>query len=221
MMVWVVPQFESMYASMLQGASLPALTQAVVRASRWIASSGGWVLLGVAIGIPGIAALSKVDAWVRWKDRWLLSIPIAGSLGLDASLARFCRSLSTLLESAVPMLDALDTAIVTLQNRALEQRLQRVRERVRDGCSIAHCFEQDSSFPGVLGGMVAVGESTGSLSTMLLEVAQLFEAEVETRMESLLTLLEPALILLLALSIGFLVIALFLPMVELMQRLGV
>lgn len=221
MLVWVVPQFEEMFSSMLQGARLPGMTQWVIDVSDGLSSQVGWGLAGLAFALPMGGFLLRLESIRRWWDALVLAIPVFGDLLKKTALARFCHCLATLLESAVPMLEALDTASATLQNRVLEYSMLNLRSQVRDGSSMALCLERDERMPAAFTGMVHVGETTGSLASMLTEIAQLFEAEVEERLDRLLTLLEPTLILLLAFSIGFLVIALFLPMVELMQNLGI
>ncbi|MEQ9823585.1 MAG: type II secretion system F family protein [Puniceicoccaceae bacterium] len=221
MLVWVVPQFEEMFSNMLQGARLPGMTQWVIDVSDGVSSHIGWGIAGLFFALPLVGFLLRVESFRERWDALVLALPVFGDLRKKTALARFCHCLATLLESAVPMLEALETASATLQNRVLEQSMHKLRKQVRDGRSIALCLERDERMPEAFAGMVHVGETTGSLASMLTEIAQLFETEVEERLDHLLTLLEPALILLLAFSIGFLVIALFLPMVELMQNLGI
>lgn len=220
LLIFVIPQFEDIFHSMLQGAALPMLTRWVLDASRWVKSSWLWGGVGLLLTFSVLRVVSRIPSVQFFFDRFKLRTPVFGRLMQKALLARFCRTFGTLLESAVPMLDAIDTASDTLSNKVLESVFQRAKLRVRDGISVAESFETEMTIPPVVVGMVEVGETTGDLPAMLLQVAETYEQEVEVGVDGLTTLIEPIMILVLAVVIGFLVIALFLPIVEIMQHLG-
>ncbi len=220
LLIFVVPQFEEIFQSMLQGAALPAMTRWILEISEFLQTSWLWIFVG-AIVLYWLGFFLLKNPLVRWAyDRAKFIIPTIGELLKKSTMARFCRTLGTLLESAVPILDAIDTATKTLSNRVLEDVFERVRLKVRDGESVAVSVENELIIPPMLTGMIEVGEATGELPSMLIQVAETYEQEVEIGVDGLTTLIEPIMILLLALVIGFLVIALFLPIVEIMQQLG-
>ena len=220
LLIFVVPQFEEIFQSMLQGAALPAMTRWVMGISQFFQTSWVWIFVA-AIGLYWLGFFLLRIPLVCWGyDRAKFMIPSLGELLKKSTMARFCRTLGTLLESAVPILDAIDTATKTLSNRVLEEVFERVRSKVRDGESVAASVENEPIIPPMLAGMIEVGEATGELPSMLIQVAETYEQEVEIGVDGLTTLIEPVMILLLALVIGFLVIALFLPIVEIMQQLG-
>ena len=220
LLIFVVPQFESIFNSMLQGAALPPMTQWVLKFSRFLQQNGLWVFFGLFLLFVLVRISLKLPVVSMAYDRLKLWIPVMGRLQLKSTLARFCRTFGTLLDSAVPILDAIDTSAKTLNNRVLERVFEKVKYNVRDGESIASSLEREASIPPVLVGMTEVGEASGELPSMLLQIAETYEQEVETGVNSLTTLIEPLMILALAVVIGFLVIALFLPIVEIMQHLG-
>lgn len=220
LLIFVVPQFEEIFESMLQGAALPVMTRWLLDLSRMLQDSWWWFIVGGFIFYLMVQFLLGVPAVRMFYDRAKLVVPTFGSILKKASLARFCRTFGTLLESAVPILDAIDTSSRTLNNRVMESALERVKTKVRDGESIASSFEHEVVIPPMMAGMAEVGEASGELPAMLLQIAETYEQEVETGVNGLTTLIEPLMILALAVVIGFLVIALFLPIVEIMQHLG-
>jgi len=220
LLIFVVPQFEDIFNSMLQGAAMPAMTRWVLGASRFFQGNWYWIIAGLGILFFGFRMLIKLPVFRLLYDRSKLFLPLFGIIIKKSLLARFCRTFGTLLESAVPILDAIETSSRTLDNRVLESIFLRAKSKVRDGQSVALSLEMEKQLPPVLVGMIEVGEATGELPSMLIQISDTYEREVEVGVNGLTTLIEPLMILGLAIVIGFLVIALFLPIVEIMQHLA-
>jgi len=153
-------------------------------------------------------------------DTWTLRVPVFGSLALRAVIARFSRTLGTLLSSGVPILGALLIARDTCGNVHVGAAILRIHDSVKEGTSVVRPLEDSGVFPPLVGSMVEVGEHTGQLDGMLNKVADIYEEEVDTAVAGLSSLLEPMLILFLALIVGTIVIALFLPIIRIVQLLS-
>jgi type IV pilus assembly protein PilC len=220
LMAFVVPRFEAVFAGVLKGAPLPVLTQAVLRAGRL---AGAWwpLELGAAVLLPVAArwVFRSADGG-RIMDRMLLGLPLVGSLALKASVARFGRTLGTMLASGVSILEALQLARDTCGNRAIAAALGTVHRRVREGEGIARPLAEAGLFPPIVAGMAAVGEETSALPDLLLRLAEMYDDEVDRAVTSLTALLEPAMIVVMAVVVGTIVIALFLPIVRIIQLLS-
>jgi type IV pilus assembly protein PilC len=156
-------------------------------------------------------------AGTRAFDRLMLRLPVVGDLLLKTAVARFSRTLGTMLESGVPMLQALDLTRDACGNLILSESVEEVRRRVREGEGVAQPLAASGVFPVVVAGMVEVGEETGSLPTMLGHVADLYEEEVDHAVAGLTSLIEPVMIVLMAVVVGTIVIALFLPIIRIIQ----
>jgi type IV pilus assembly protein PilC len=220
MLVFVVPQFEEIFASMLQGAALPEMTQWVLNVSRFFQAYWYWIIVGIMAVWLLLNGLVRFPSGRMLTHSFQLHFPAFGSLLKKSLLARFCRTLGTLLDSAVPILEALDTSTQTLNNAVFENVFTKVKSRVTDGDTLAKPMESEKAIPPVITGMIEVGETTGELPEMLVQIADTYEKEVEIAIDGITTLIEPVLILFLAAVVGFLVIALFLPIIEIMQQLG-
>ncbi|MCB1236633.1 MAG: type II secretion system F family protein [Verrucomicrobiae bacterium] len=219
LMAFIVPKFEKIFEEMLQGRPLPKVTQLVIDASRWIQGSWLWLLLGFVV----VYALWKVFAASRGGrvliDRWLLKMPLIGPIQLKSGISRFSRTLGTLVTSGVPILQALNITRETAGNVVISKAIDKVHEAVREGESVVAPLEASRIFPPMVISMVDVGEETGQLPDMLLKVADVYDDEVDNAVEALTSMLEPIMIVFLALIVGTIVIALFLPMVDIIQGL--
>ena len=220
LMAFVVPRFEAVFAGVLKGAPLPALTQAVLKTGRLVGAC--WPIeLGAAVLLPwGARWWYRSEVGGRVVDRLLLRLPFFGSLALKASVARFGRTLGTMLASGVSILDALQLARDTCGNRVIAEAIGTVHRRVREGEGVARPLAETGLFPPVVVGMAAVGEETGALPAMLLRVAEMYDDEVDNAVTSLTSVLEPAMIVVMAVVVGTIVIALFLPIVRIIQLLS-
>jgi type IV pilus assembly protein PilC len=217
LMAFVVPKFEKIFTGMLKGAPLPALTQGVLGASRLVQEH--WLYaLGAAVLAGGCGRwLLRTDAGARAFDRLLLRLPVLGGLFLKTSVARFSRTLGTMLASGVPILQALQLTRDACGNRVIAGDIDRVHRRVREGEGVARPLAATGVFPPVVAGMIEVGEETGTLPAMLARIADLYDEEVDNAVAGLTSLLEPVMIVLMAVIVGIIVIALFLPIIRIIQ----
>lgn len=217
---FVVPRFRQIFTDLLRGAPLPALTRAVVAASDVVR---GHLLV---VGTAGVAAvflarwLRRTEAGARLWDRLVLKLPLAGDLLLKSLVAQMARTLGTLLASGVPILTALAITRDTCGNRRVADAIGCVHERVREGEPVAAPLERTGVFPGMVAGLVDVGEHTGELPQMLSRIADIYEDEVDNAVAGLGSLLEPVLIVALAGMVGTIVVALFLPIIRVVQLLS-
>lgn len=219
LLVFVVPKFKQIFADLLKGAPLPPLTQAVLAASEAVRSHY-LVVLGVLVGAwVAFKAFKRTPAGARLIDGWILRAPIFGELILKSLVARFARTFGTLLASGVPILQAITITRDTTGNARVAAALDVVHDRVKEGASVAQPLEGAQVFPGMVASMIEVGEHTGQLPDMLNKVADIYDDEVDTAVAGLSSLIEPLLIVFLALVVGTIVIALFLPIIRIVQLL--
>lgn len=219
LLVFVVPKFQQIFADLLKGAPLPALTQAVLSVSsvakdHFLLGAGvlivGWIALKIFVGTP---------AGMRLFDGLIIRLPFFGDLFLKGIITRFGRTLGTLLSSGVPILPALLITRDTCGNSRVGDAITDVHDRVKEGAPVARPLEAANVFPPMVTSMIDVGEHTGQLPEMLGKVADIYEEEVDNAVAGLSSLIEPILILFLALVVGTIVIALFLPIVRIVQLL--
>lgn len=221
LMTVVVPKFEGIFATMLKGQPLPVLTQMVLSVSRFLQGNLVAVALGLSAVIVGWYAMIKTPWGAMARDRWILRLPVFGTLLLKTLVARFARTLGTLLTSGVPVLEALTITREAIGNRHAAAALQVVHDRVKAGEGIAAPLAATGVFPSMLTSMIDVGEETSAVPDMLTRVADIYEDEVDQSVSALTALIEPAMIVLMAVLVGTVVIALFLPIVRIVQLLGV
>jgi type IV pilus assembly protein PilC len=217
LMILVVPRFERIFLDVLKGAPLPALTNAVLVASRLVQHHGLLILGAMALVWLGGRWMRRSAAGARASDWMILRLPVVGNLVLKTAVARFSRTLGTVLMSGVPMLQALHLARDACGNLILAESVEDVHRRVREGESVAQPLAASGVFPVMVAGMVEVGEETGALPAMLGHVADLYDEEVDNAVTSLTSLIEPVMIVLMAGVVGIIVIALFLPIIRIIQ----
>lgn len=218
LMAFVVPTFMGMFQEL--GSELPLPTRLLVGACTAVRRWWWVVLLGIAGGAAGFQALLRTPSGRRLADRVALRAPLIGSLVERLLIARFARTLGTLLSSGVPMLSALETVRATVTNQVIDDALQDVERSLKAGESLARPMELSDVFPPLVTRMVALGEETGQLDQMLMQVADSYEDEVDVQLAGLTQLLEPMLILFVGGVVGFIVIAMFLPLMSLTKLLG-
>jgi type IV pilus assembly protein PilC len=213
----VIPTFASLFAGL--GAQLPLPTRIVIAASNGLVSYG-WILI-VALGLLGYAFKSyyATEAGRRVVDRILLKTPILGDILRKVAVARFCRTLSTLLSSGVPILDGLDITARTSGNAIIEDAIQTTRTGIERGETVSGPLRETNVFPSMVVQMINVGETTGALDAMLSKIADFYEEEVDTAVAGLLTLMEPIMIAFLGVVVGGIVIAMYLPIFDLISKL--
>jgi type IV pilus assembly protein PilC len=220
LMVAIIPKFETIFADMLDGRALPPLTLFVMGVSDHI--KNGWPIgCGILIGLILLVEILKRFRIGRIiLDSLKLAFPLFGNLTRMAALARFARTLGTLMESGVAVLQALTIVKETQSNEIISSAVQKIHDNIKEGESMAAPVEAIRIFPPIFGGMVEVGEETGELPAMLLKTADMYEDEVDNVVAGLSSILEPLLIIILAIVVGTIVIAMFLPMVSIIGNLN-
>jgi type IV pilus assembly protein PilC len=221
-MIVVIPQFEAIFIGLLgPGEVLPLPTRIVMGISNFLAGWGGLALLGIIIGTAiAVRTYYKTEKG-RWQiDTLLLKLPIFGSILRKIAVARFSRILSTLLSSGVPILQSLDITAKTAGNVVIEDAILKIRAGVERGENFVEPLKATDVFPHMVGQMVGVGEQTGALDAMLGKIADFYEDEVDTAIADLLAMIEPALIAFLGVTIGSIVISMYLPLFTLIGKLA-
>ena len=219
LLVFVVPKFKQIFADLLKGAPLPPLTQFVLTISEAV-KNHYLVALGLALAVGWAAtAFRKTPKGSHLLDTWIVRLPLFGELILKAVIVRFGRTLGTLLSSGVPILPALLITRDTCGNSRVAGAITEVHDRVKEGAPVARPLDATEVFPPMVTSMIEVGEHTGQLPEMLGKVADIYEDEVDNAVAGLSSLIEPILILFLALVVGTIVIALFLPIIRIVQLL--
>jgi type IV pilus assembly protein PilC len=217
-LVFVIPVFEDMFASF--GSALPVPTQIVVNLSRFLKGNIHWLIMaGIAAGII-FKKYRNSKSGRRATDSLLLKLPIFGQLLRKVAVARFTRTLGTMIGSGVPILDALEVVAKTAGNVILEEVIYDVRGSIAEGQTIAEPLSEADVFPSMVVQMISVGEATGALDTMLEKIADFYDDEVDAAVDALTSMLEPLLMVFLGGSIGGLVVAMYLPIFSMAAAMG-
>ena len=221
LMVWVIPIFAKMFNELSGGkVGLPGPTQLVIDVSN-IFQSYWYVMIGAVVAT--VFAIKKYRATPQGRmniDKLLLKIPVVGDLIRKASVAKFTRTLGTLISSGVPLLEGLLICAKTSGNKVIEEVLINARVSISGGKTIAEPLAKSEVFPKMVTHMIAVGESTGALDAMLGKIADFYEDEVDQAVASLTSLLEPVMMVVLGVVIGFIVIAMYLPIFQMANAIG-
>jgi len=220
LMVWVVPKFKEIFRDMLPGSGLPAFTQLVLGISDMIANNFIVTAGGVIAFIIGLKLFSKTKTGRRLIDKFKLNMPALGPVISKVAISRFTRTLGTLVSSGVPILQALTIVKETSGNVIVSNAVAAVHESVKEGETITAPLEASNVFPPMVVSMVDVGEQTGALPEMLMKIADNYDEEVDNAVSAMTSLLEPIMIVFLAVVVGSIVIALFLPLIALMNSVG-
>ena len=219
LMVVVVPQFQGIFSGMLKGQPLPALTQLLLTVSFFMRDNF-LLTAGVVVAADfGFGIFKKTKPGARLIDWLLIHLPVLGELMLKATIARFTRTFGTLLSSGVPILQALTITRDTSGNVHVANALNVVHDRVKEGDNVAKPLEATAIFPGMVTSMIEVGEETGSLPDMLTRIADSYDEEVDNAVAGLTSVIEPIMIVFMAVVVGTIVIALFLPLVSIIESL--
>lgn len=220
LMVFIVPKFAKMFDEMLPGEPLPGLTNMVITISTFM-QEHVFILIGGIVGfIVAVKALKSTGPGSFAFDWLAITVPPFNSLAVRASVARFCRTLGTLMQSGVAVLQALQIVRDTAGNAIISRAIQDVHDAVKEGEGMTKPLDASGVFPGMVVSMIEVGEETGALPEMLNRIADVYEEEVDRAVEALTSLLEPIMIVVLAVIVGGIVIALFLPLIKLIDKLG-
>jgi type IV pilus assembly protein PilC len=214
----VIPTFAAMFAGL--GAELPLPTRFVIALSHWLVRGMPFFVVGVILLVVGFRRYYATYGGRRVVDKIILKAPIFGTLMQKIAVARFCRTLSTLISSGVPILDGLEITARTAGNAIVEDAIMFVRKGVESGLTLAQPLKDTGVFPPMVVQMVGVGEQTGALDAMLSKIADFYEDEVDQAVANLLTLMEPIMILFLGISVGGIIIAMYLPLFDLISKLS-
>lgn len=220
LMIFVVPKFEAIFAGTLKGQALPALTQFVLGASSLLQHHALVAIMLTTILVGLVQVIVRTPAGARRLDRTRLRLPVIGELLRKAAIARFTRTFGTLLASGVPILPALAITADTSGNVHLADAIRQVHDRVKAGDGVAGPLRATDVFPDMVASMIEVGEETGALPDMLNRIADTYDEEVDRSVDALTALIEPLMIVLMAVMVGTIVIALFLPIIRIVQSLG-
>src|SRR5437867_3617994 len=220
LMVKVVPSFEQVFIGMAEGAQLPAFTRLVLGISRAVKDHIVYTLAGVAVFVVLFVLFKKTAFGRRAWDKFKLKMPVVGPVVSKVAISRFTRTLGTLVSSGVPILQALTIVKETAGNVIIGNAVGAVHESVKEGETITAPLEASGVFPPMVISMVDVGEQTGALPEMLLKIADNYDEEVDNAVAAMTSLLEPIMIVFLAVVVGSIVIAMFMPLIELMNRVG-
>jgi len=211
-MIFVIPVFQNMFSS--GGNALPAPTQFVVNISDFSVAYAHFIIIGLVVFFIGFRQFRKTAFGKKQTDALALKLPIFGNLLKKVAVARFTRTLGTMISSGVPILDALEICARTSGNVILEEVVLEVRSDVAEGQTMSEPLSQNNIFPSMVTQMIAVGEATGALDTMLDKIADFYDDEVDVAVAALTSMLEPLLMVFLGGSIGGIVVAMYLPIFQ-------
>jgi len=219
LLIFVVPKFKAIFSDL--GEQLPAPTRALLGASAWLIDDMGWIfLLGLPVALWLLVRLLKTSEGGRYAlDSIKLRIPLVGGIISKTSVARFARTLGTLLSAGVPILEALNITRDTAGNQVYSRALAKVHDGIREGENFAEPLRQARIVEPMVVNMIDVGEETGELDKMLNKVADTYDEQVETLVAAMTSLLEPIMVITLGVIVGFIVVALFMPMVGMLDAL--
>jgi len=219
LLTFVIPGFQNMFKDFGAKDDLPALTKAVMAVSAVFVGNVLWIFLGLTALIFGIGYAYKTPKGKKLFHRILLRLPIVGDVLRKIAVARFTRTLGTLLSSGVPILDALEIVAKTAGNVIVEEAIMYARSRISEGKNMAQPLMETNVFPPMVVQMVGVGEQTGALDTMLNKIADFYEEEVDVAVAALTSLIEPALMVGIGGTVGVVLIAMYLPIFGLADKI--
>jgi type IV pilus assembly protein PilC len=219
-MIFVIPKFEEIFRDF--GTKLPTVTVVLLNISRWFANQYGWAyVLAFPFVFMSLIKLAKMSEGGKYAvDAIKLKIPILGGILGKTAIARFTRTLGTLISAGVPILDALNITKETCGNEVYSRALAKVHDAIREGESMADPLRATKVCDAIVVNMVDVGEETGDLDKMLMKIADNYDNDVDVMVGSLISILEPVMVVILGLIVGFIVIALFAPMITLIQSVS-
>lgn len=220
LMLTVIPKFEEIFNDLLEGKQLPAITRGVIAVSNALQHYFLYIAMAIAAIVILVSFLGKTPAGKKFGDRLKANMPVFGTLTRRTCIARLTRTLGTLLASGVPLLQALGIVRDTAGNVIFFDALQTVHNGVKEGENMSNLMEQTKVFPPMVISMVDVGEETGKIADMLTRIADTYEEEVDNAVSGLTSILEPMVIILLALIVGTIVVAMFLPLISVISSLN-
>ncbi len=216
-LVFVIPVFQEMFADM--GGALPGPTLIVIAISEFVKSKIHWIIIGVILFFIAFKRYYRTEKGRKFVDATVLKLPVFGILLRKVAVAKFTRTMGTMLSSGVAILEALDIVAKTAGNKTIERAIYTVRSGIAEGRTMADPLAESGVFPAMVCQMISVGESTGALDAMLQKIADFYEEEVDQAVENLTALIEPFMLVFLGVVIGGLVIAMYLPVFKMAGNL--
>jgi type IV pilus assembly protein PilC len=213
----VIPTFAAMFAGL--NAELPLPTRVVIWMSKTLIRFLPFLVVGLFAGAAAFRQYYRTDKGRHVIDRIVLKLPVLGMIMRKIAVARFCRTLATLISSGVPILDGLDITAKTSGNAIVEDGIMKTRKSIERGETVSAPLKETGVFPAMVTQMIGVGEATGALDTMLAKIADFYEEEVDTAVAGLLTLMEPLMIAFLGIIVGGIVIAMYMPIFSMISKL--
>ncbi|HXI69514.1 MAG TPA: type II secretion system F family protein [Verrucomicrobiae bacterium] len=220
LLAFIIPRFQAVFDGLLNGRPMPAFTLAVLKISAVFKSHFLVVGMALLFLIVAFQFVIRTGAGRRWFDQVKLIVPVLGKVSRKVALSRFARTLGTLLGSGVPILQALVIVKETAGNVVVGDMISRIHENVKEGGTLAEPLKASRIFPAMIGGMVDVGEQTGALPDMLVKIADTSDEEVDNAVTAMTSLFEPVMIVFLAVVVGSIVVAMFLPLLYIMGEQG-
>ncbi len=220
LMIFIVPKFEKTFTELLEGTPLPGLTQFVMGISKFMINNVAYIVPGIIIAVIAFRFTLKVP-FLRFYIDWVkYNMPLFGPIVSRSSISKFARTLGTLMGSGVPILNALTIVKETAGNEVVSQAVQKVYDAVKEGEGMAGPLQLTKIFPEMVISMIEVGEETGKLPEMLDKIADTYDEEVDNAVAALTSMIEPVMMVGLAVVVGGIVIALFMPMITIIEKLG-
>ncbi len=217
MVVFVIPRFEVFYNAM--NVELPLPTRIVLAISLFFQEQGTWVLIGIVVGVFLLRRFVSTEIGRLWLDRRKLGIPVVGTVLHRFSVSEFCRSLGTLVAGGMPLVPSLEVAVSAVSNAFLRNALEPVITKVREGASLHESLDETGAMTDLSVNLIKVGEETGSLDEMLGNVSDFFDEEIETRIERLLSLVEPIMLVLMGATVSLLLVAMYMPLFSVLGKM--
>lgn len=218
LLVKVVPVFQSIFAGM--GRELPLLTQSLIDLSSFVTNNALYIVGALIVAVVALVKFYQTDKGRYLFDRMILKPPVIGLLMRRVAIAKFTRTLSTMISSGVPILDGLEITSRTAGNKIIEKALMETRKNISEGKTIAEPLAATTVFPPMVVQMIAVGEATGSLDSMLTKIADFYDDEVETAVNAMTSMLEPMLMVFLGGVVGGMIVAMYLPIFQIGNIVG-
>ncbi len=219
MMVFIIPKFSEIFTDLLKGQELPMVTQLVMKVSEMFMERFPVLAAVVVAFVIFIKLVGKTAIGRYVMDAMKLKVPVVKNLVIKVSISRFSRTLGTLMDSGVQILQALTIARDTAGNEVISRAIQAVHDSVKEGETVADPLQVSGLFPTMVVSMITVGEETGRLSDMLMKIADTYDSEVDAAVEGMTSIIEPILIVFLAVVVGTIVVAMFMPLVSIIENL--
>jgi type IV pilus assembly protein PilC len=219
LLTFVIPGFQNMFKDFGSKDELPALTRMVMAVSNFVVGNSLWFVLGMTAIVVAIGYTYRTPKGKRFIHKWMLRMPVLGEVLRKIAVARFTRTLGTLLSSGVPILDALEIVARTAGNVVVEEAIMYSRAKISEGKNMAEPLMETKVFPPMVVQMVGVGEQTGALDAMLNKIADFYEEEVDIAVAAMTSLIEPALMVGIGGTVGVVLIAMYLPIFSLAGKI--